>query len=488
MASPPWTYAFGWSPEPVASAALRGPRVVTTPRLPGFPYVPGVSGRNDFHVALAGVFFPAVFVPFTALLAAYHSFFPDLDDDHRRWGRRLSVLVALDLLIALLAYGGHAATLHRADDPFAPNLAIGVQFEHGVRGSGATVAATTADSPAARAGLHRGDVIVALDGSPVATPEALRTQIRGGHPGQGRRLQLRRADAEIAVVVVPDFRRLRRPLGRSLFARDSSIAPSPAWHLGSLELACAVLSSVTLAALWIVSRRRSSAAGALLGAVVLVLLGSSAAVYALARVLLWRIGPSLGVTLVLLVASPMAMGLLALVARSRLLRADALAPVPPPSHSLAGGVALGAWYLVTGTARLGWLLPFLSTCLHLPSERGAVQDMAAQVEFGVSGAVLIALAVAVAAPLGEELLFRGVLLPGLLRWWSPRWAIAATATLFGALHVSQYGLGALAVVFYGLVFGWARIATGRLAAPIVLHGTMNALILAALAAALHRAG
>lgn len=454
-------------------------------RPPGSFYVPGASGRSDFHAALAGVFLPALFVPLSALLAAYHCFYPDLDDEHRRWGRRISVLVAVDLLIAALAYGGHSARLHPTDDPLAPRLAIGVQLEPDR--AGATVAATTPDSPAARAGLRRGDVIVSIDGARVADPEALRTQIRRGRTGAGRRLQVRRAGAEIAVVVVPDTRRMRRPRTGSLFARDpSSAAPRTLWRPGRAELVGLGIAALTLVLLGVSARRRAAAAGSLLGAVVFVLVGASTLVYGLSRLLLSSLGPSLGVALVLLVASPSAIGLLALVARARPLRAATLTPEPSPTHSLAGGVGWGAWYLVTGSARLGWLLPFLGTVLRLPTERGAVHEMAGQVELGLSGAGLLFLAVAVAAPLGEELLFRGVLLPGLRAWCSPVVAVVATATLFGALHVGQYGLGAVAVVFYGVVFGWARLATGRLAAPMILHALMNGLILVALAVALRR--
>jgi membrane protease YdiL (CAAX protease family) len=49
-----------------------------------------------------------------------------------------------------------------------------------------------------------------------------------------------------------------------------------------------------------------------------------------------------------------------------------------------------------------------------------------------------------------------------------------TSGLFAVLHL-QYGFGAHVVFLYGLMLSWARLRTGGLSAPIVMHMVINAL-------------
>ena len=88
------------------------------------------------------------------------------------------------------------------------------------------------------------------------------------------------------------------------------------------------------------------------------------------------------------------------------------------------------------------------------------------------------------APLFEEALFRGFMFAGLARSrFRLAGAILITNTLWTAVHLRPgvewfneiYGL---AVVFgAGLIFTLARLRTGSLAAPIILHGAWNATLL-----------
>jgi hypothetical protein len=79
------------------------------------------------------------------------------------------------------------------------------------------------------------------------------------------------------------------------------------------------------------------------------------------------------------------------------------------------------------------------------------------------------LAVAVASALGEELLFRGLLVPVL--------GVVLSALVFGALHQirgqARWGWMAWATIM-GLIFGVVFAATGSLAGPIVAHAMINA--------------
>ena len=82
---------------------------------------------------------------------------------------------------------------------------------------------------------------------------------------------------------------------------------------------------------------------------------------------------------------------------------------------------------------------------------------------------ITALALGVAAGLGEEMLFRGVLQNELgIRLGSDYLAVGIASIIFGALHAVTplyAGLAGLASVY----FGWLYLATGNLAIPIVTH-------------------
>ena len=82
---------------------------------------------------------------------------------------------------------------------------------------------------------------------------------------------------------------------------------------------------------------------------------------------------------------------------------------------------------------------------------------------------------AVCAPIWEEIMFRGFLLPSLARYL-PAWAaVAATSLIFAAVHFSREG--ALPLLLLGCVFGGAYAATRNLLAPILLHSLWNCLLL-----------
>jgi Do/DeqQ family serine protease len=66
---------------------------------------------------------------------------------------------------------------------------------------GALVSAVVDDSPAARAGVKRGDVILALNGNPVSDGNSLRNEIAGTKPGSTVNLTIRRNRAEQTLAV-----------------------------------------------------------------------------------------------------------------------------------------------------------------------------------------------------------------------------------------------------------------------------------------------
>jgi membrane protease YdiL (CAAX protease family) len=82
-----------------------------------------------------------------------------------------------------------------------------------------------------------------------------------------------------------------------------------------------------------------------------------------------------------------------------------------------------------------------------------------------------AVIVGISAGLGEELLFRGVLLP--------RLGIVLTALLFAALHAFQYNFDALIwILILGIVLGYARKKTNTTTC-VLIHGTYDLTLLLA---------
>lgn len=91
----------------------------------------------------------------------------------------------------------------------------------------------------------------------------------------------------------------------------------------------------------------------------------------------------------------------------------------------------------------------------------------------LSGLLLNLLVVALIPAIGEELLFRGVLLK-LLKdiTKNAHWAVIISAILFSAFHLQFYGF--LPRFTLGLVLGYLFVFTGNLWVPIFIHFVNNA--------------
>jgi len=96
------------------------------------------------------------------------------------------------------------------------------------------------------------------------------------------------------------------------------------------------------------------------------------------------------------------------------------------------------------------------------------------------------LVVAGIGPLVEELLFRGVILSGLLSHYRARWAIVGSAVLFGAMHLNPWQF--VPAFAMGLSGGWLVMRTRSLWPSVALHMGYNALAGFALAPLLGRLG
>ena len=85
--------------------------------------------------------------------------------------------------------------------------------------------------------------------------------------------------------------------------------------------------------------------------------------------------------------------------------------------------------------------------------------------------LIFAATATVLAPLYEELVFRGVVLPALVNRFGAVAGVVVSSVLFAAAHLSLIEFAPLFVLGIGL--GWLRIRSGRLSSSVLMHATWN---------------
>ena len=134
------------------------------------------------------------------------------------------------------------------------------------------------------------------------------------------------------------------------------------------------------------------------------------------------------------------------------------------------GLALGHVLMVLPLVALaGWLIERLWS---QPSGSNPLLELVLTTGDPLALACLAITAVVV-APLFEETLFRGVLLPVLSRHWGAAAGVGLSALVFGLAHLSLGELTPLTLL--GLALGWLRLRHGRLGPCVLMHGLWNGL-------------
>jgi len=107
-------------------------------------------------------------------------------------------------------------------------------------------------------------------------------------------------------------------------------------------------------------------------------------------------------------------------------------------------------------------------------KRPILQEFLLNVYATATSKPLLWFALVIAAPVSEEIFFRGFVFYGILHTkLGSRGAIALSSLIWAPLHF-QYDLyGILTVVILGLLFGYARLKTNSVYATIVMHALMN---------------
>lgn len=431
-----------------------------------------VPARGYFHLALAGVIVPIAAFAITATLAFRALRRPGLDPTNRTWTRRLTLLAVVDLLVTLamiaLIVGKGALPPPRQEAPPGPR--IGVVLDPSDAGHGARVLDVRAGSPADRAGIQAGDVITLVDGQPVDKNVDLTELIATTASGNARSIDLVRDASRVKMTIVPETPR-PGPARGSIFQRDG---PSEPVGSGVASLAAAWIAvAVLLAIVCAVAARRGGVSPRPL-AFWITFAGALAAsdlALIVAHLLTGKLvgGGSLGGALLGLCAGTGTLLALAVLWRRHLgWQSD------PGGAATLPTVVAGVAYMIAGVTRVGIILLGIGPLLRIapPDPGREIHDLVSR-GLGPVGTALLIFAAVILAPIGEETLFRGVLLPWLRRFLGVDAAVWVSAVLFGIGHL-RYGLYLSTIVVYGLVLAWARLHTGNLRASIVLHMIINA--------------
>jgi membrane protease YdiL (CAAX protease family) len=152
-------------------------------------------------------------------------------------------------------------------------------------------------------------------------------------------------------------------------------------------------------------------------------------------------------------------------------------PDPLPPLAPVRATLLGALYLVTfmlRTMTLIWTLDQIFFNGTNTSQTPGLEVLATS-SLGVWGTLLFLFVVVILGPLAEESLFRGFLVPRLAAMWGTTSSMVVSSLIFTLFH--PYPGLVLPIVFvYGLVFAWARLRTGGILVPFILHMAVNGLV------------
>ena len=122
------------------------------------------------------------------------------------------------------------------------------------------------------------------------------------------------------------------------------------------------------------------------------------------------------------------------------------------------------------------VVSFLTWAEHETLPRTLVEDFDAQQRmlstlFTGRGAYLMVATVVIAAPLGEEIFFRGCLFPALRKSWGVLAALLVSGALFSLVHYEWVGF--LGLMEIGILLAELRLWSGSLWAAIIGHAVNN---------------
>ena len=141
-----------------------------------------------------------------------------------------------------------------------------------------------------------------------------------------------------------------------------------------------------------------------------------------------------------------------------------------PAHSLLIGFSVGMLALIPTWGLQALSIRLIEWLSFHPQEQQAVEILR-QTE-GMLQRIALGMGTIFIAPVGEELIFRGVLYPAIKRGYGRQVALWSTALLFGAIH-ANFAIF-VPLTFLALILAWIYESTGNLLAPILVHCVFNA--------------
>ena len=150
-------------------------------------------------------------------------------------------------------------------------------------------------------------------------------------------------------------------------------------------------------------------------------------------------------------------------------QARSLGLVRPRLSAVALGIVLGIAYVFLSSVVVRVLFP------NDHGERLILDPLAAGKPFWRAAMLAI---IGVYSPVVQEIVFRGVLLKGLLERAGPIPAITITGVVFAAVHAASGPATVFDTFAFGLVTGAIFVRTRTLTVPIAMHVTMNTFLTA----------
>jgi len=134
------------------------------------------------------------------------------------------------------------------------------------------------------------------------------------------------------------------------------------------------------------------------------------------------------------------------------------------------------WQHVAIGVVLGLIAGFAAASLAYAIDRGQYDDIVIRAAAAGSAPwrIVIVVIVAIFSPFVQELVFRGLLLQGLLQRTNAVVAVAASAAAFGAAHSWNGTASVVSASALGLVLGAMFVRLRSLTAPIAAHIAINA--------------
>ena len=427
--------------------------------------------RRHFHITLASFFLPVLSWPVVFILLSMDLANSAESKDERRWAWRTLALFALDVMIFisfLIWHDEHHPTNFGRWGPEIggdSSLRMGVDLDPSDQSG--RVRQLMPNGPAARAGLREGDVILEVDGSEVKAPEDIHSLLQEQAPGASRKVRFVRNGQTMDAAVVPEV--IRKPWNQGLLDTWSPDEPYP-WK-DSLIWLCPCIGIAVVG--WIVARRRGARRTPVWMMFLFVLAFSEALGVSVILALKTLLGGYSGLGWLLSFMAHTLAVLASTVVCARFDRARIPRESVAPLRSQLGVALRAIFYLLSGVGRIALVLSSLAGFLRLdPAIFDPIRYLAGM-RLGTQGTVLLVTEAVFLAPIAEEFLFRGFLLPRLSEQLGPAWALGLSSLAFASLHLYQ-GVFMIFILFMALILGWTRLRTGSLFVPIALHMLQNA--------------